>query len=117
MRKKYVVGAVAAGVTALAISNPLVAEAARLITSSDIANGTIQNTGVAVWSWPGVWGGAYTPSESDGKRIPSADFGKTFGEIDLVRDPGQAKLGFLDGHVAIVKREQMFHRLFDPRFE
>jgi hypothetical protein len=43
MRKKYVVGAVAAGVTALAISNPLVAEAARLITSSDIANGTVQS--------------------------------------------------------------------------
>lgn len=43
MRKKYVLGTVAAGVTALAVTNPLVADAARLITSADIANGTIQS--------------------------------------------------------------------------
>ncbi|HEX5988573.1 MAG TPA: hypothetical protein VFY86_18770 [Nocardioides sp.] len=43
MRKKLVAAAVVAGAAALVVSNPLVADAARLITSSDIANGTIQS--------------------------------------------------------------------------
>lgn len=43
MRKKLIAGAVVAGAAALVVSNPLVADAARLITSSDIANGTIQS--------------------------------------------------------------------------
>lgn len=43
MRKKYVAGTVAAGVAVLAVTNPVVADAARLVTSADIANGTIQS--------------------------------------------------------------------------
>lgn len=43
MQKKLVLGTVAAGVAVLAVSNPMVADAARLITSADIADGTIQS--------------------------------------------------------------------------
>jgi prepilin-type N-terminal cleavage/methylation domain-containing protein/prepilin-type processing-associated H-X9-DG protein len=72
---------------------------------------TIDNTGsFSLWGLPG------TASASDGDKIPPATYGVTQGQVDLQRDPGQAKLAFFDGHVAIVKREQMFHRLFDPRY-
>lgn len=43
MRRKLALGSAAAVVAALVVSNPLVADAARLITSADIANGTIQS--------------------------------------------------------------------------
>ena len=70
----------------------------------------ISNTGAfSVWSYSGV-------TAADGDKLPPATFGTTQGDIDLQRDPGQAKLGFFDGHVAIVKREQMFQRIFDPRY-
>lgn len=71
----------------------------------------ISNTGAF-----GVWGFPGTASAGDGNKLPSASYGVTQGDIDLQRDPGQAKLAFFDGHVAIVKREQMFHRIFDPRY-
>lgn len=75
---------------------------------------TITNNGsFGIWGYPG------TANSSDGDRTPPATFetNQTQGDIDLQRDPGQAKLGFFDGHVAIVKREALYHRLFDPRFE
>ena len=57
------------------------------------------------------------PSTTKGKQIPTdSNYGSTGGQIDLQRDPGQAKLGFIDGHVAIVKRQDMKHSLFDPRY-
>ena len=43
MRRKLVLGSAAAALAALAVANPLVADAARLITSADIANDTIQS--------------------------------------------------------------------------
>ncbi len=43
MRKKLMAGTAVAAFAALTISNPLVADAARLITSADIVNGTIQS--------------------------------------------------------------------------
>ncbi len=57
-------------------------------------------------------------STSDGRRVPPpSGYGNARGHIDLQRDPGQAKLGFFDGHVAILKREAMQFRLFDPRYQ
>jgi prepilin-type N-terminal cleavage/methylation domain-containing protein len=65
----------------------------------------------SIWSYPpGV-------STTDGNRIPPANFGLATGEIDLQRDLGQAKLGFFDGHVALVKRQDMKFSLFDPRYQ
>ena len=69
-----------------------------------------------MWGYPGVWGD-YTPNATDGERVPGEDVGNSGGHIDLTRDPGQTKLGFMDGHVAVVKRQELYHRLFDPRFE
>ena len=43
MRKKLAMGTAAAAVAALFVTNPMVAEAARMITSADIVNGTIQS--------------------------------------------------------------------------
>ena len=43
MRRKIAFGSAAAAVAALVVSNPMIADAARLITSADIANGTIQS--------------------------------------------------------------------------
>jgi type II secretory pathway pseudopilin PulG len=57
------------------------------------------------------------PSTTKGKQTPTdTNYGSTGGQIDLQRDPGQAKLGFIDGHVAIVKRQDLKHSLFDPRY-
>lgn len=77
----------------------------------------IQDTGTPIWSWPGYWGGAYTPNTTDGRKVPGPGYGTSKGQIDLERDPGQAKLGFFDGHVAIVKRVDMKHSIFDPRYQ
>ncbi len=77
----------------------------------------IQNTGIDIWGWPGVWAGNYYPNFNDGRKIPGPGYGNAKGEIDLARDPGAAKLGFFDGHVARLKREEMAHRIFDPRFQ
>lgn len=65
----------------------------------------------AIWGYPGF------VSNTDGNKIPPAGYGTTQGHIDLQRDPGQAKLGFFDGHVAILKREEMKFKLFDPRYQ
>ena len=43
MRRTLVLGTAVAGLAALAVTNPMVADAARLITSADIANDTIQS--------------------------------------------------------------------------
>ncbi len=43
MRKKLMAGTAVAAFAALTVTNPLVADAARLITSADIVNGTIQS--------------------------------------------------------------------------
>jgi hypothetical protein len=43
MQKKIALGCAAAAVTTLLVTNPMVAEAARMITSADIVNGTIQS--------------------------------------------------------------------------
>lgn len=57
------------------------------------------------------------PSTAKGKQTPTdTNYGSGGGQIDLQRDPGQAKLGFIDGHVAIVKRQDLRHSLFDPRY-
>ena len=64
-----------------------------------------------IWGYPGF------TSTTDGNKIPAPAYGKAGAQIDLQRDPGQAKLGFLDGHVAIVKRENMKFSLFDPRYQ
>jgi len=57
------------------------------------------------------------PSTSNGRLTPTdSNYGSTGGQIDLQRDPEQAKLGFIDGHVAIVKRQDLKHSLFDPRY-
>ena len=79
--------------------------------------GTIQNTGINVWSWPGAWSSSYSPSQLAGEQTPPAGYGAAGGEVDLQRDPDKAKLGFLDGHVALVKRQDLQHRLFDPRYQ
>lgn len=42
-RKKLAFGSAVAALAALAVTNPMVADAARLVTSADIANGTIQS--------------------------------------------------------------------------
>jgi prepilin-type N-terminal cleavage/methylation domain-containing protein len=60
---------------------------------------------------------AASPSTSNGNLVPTdSNYGSAGGQIDLQRDPGQAKLGFIDGHVAIVKRKELKHSLFDPRY-
>ncbi len=64
-----------------------------------------------------IWGYPSGISTVDGNRIPPATYGTGGAQIDLQRDPGQAKLGFFDGHVAIVKRENMKFSLFDPRYQ
>jgi prepilin-type N-terminal cleavage/methylation domain-containing protein len=56
-------------------------------------------------------------SAAEGNKVPQPGYGTTQGEIDMQRDPGQAKLGFFDGHVAIFKRQQMKFSLFDPRYQ
>lgn len=57
------------------------------------------------------------PSTSNGRLVPTdSNYSSKGGQIDLQRDPGQAKLGFIDGHVAIVKRKDLTHSLFDPRY-
>ena len=43
MRRNLAFGSAAAAIAALVVSNPMIADAARLITSADIANGTIQS--------------------------------------------------------------------------
>ncbi len=64
-----------------------------------------------------IWGYPPGVSSVDGNKTPPVGYGTTQGHIDLERDPGQAKLGFFDGHVAILKRQEMKFSLFDPRYQ
>jgi prepilin-type N-terminal cleavage/methylation domain-containing protein len=104
----------------------LVRSPAKQILIADIVSGenggsawaSIQNAGVnnSMWGWPGQWGG-FTPNETDGNYTPPATYGASGGEIDFMRDNGRAKVGFMDGHVAAVSREQLKHRNLDPRYD
>jgi len=71
---------------------------------------TVQDTGFdAFWI-----GGAMTDAVAT-SPLPD-NYAQQDRYLDLTRDPGQIKLGFLDGHVAILKRQQLVRRIFDPRF-
>jgi prepilin-type N-terminal cleavage/methylation domain-containing protein len=74
------------------------------------AGSTINDTGFNAY----FIGGAV--NESTGSSVPPVDYRQQNQHLDLTRDRGQTKLAFLDGHVAIVKREALYRRLFDPRF-
>lgn len=72
---------------------------------------SVQNTGFDAYSVP-----PGSVSEALGNTLLPTNYAQSARYLDLTRDPGQTKLGFLDGHVAVVKREALFRRLFDPRF-
>ena len=76
--------------------------------------GTIQSVGKggSVWAW--AWS---TPSPSDGNLTPAADYGSSWGQVDFgIRDPGRAKVSFVDGHVAVITRDQLKQSNVDPRY-
>ncbi|TVR48505.1 MAG: prepilin-type N-terminal cleavage/methylation domain-containing protein [Puniceicoccaceae bacterium] len=62
-----------------------------------------------------IWG-LPNPTEANTTRILGPNYGTSHGQIDFERDSGRAKLGFFDGHVAILTRDEMVYRLVDPRY-
>lgn len=76
--------------------------------------GQIQSVGKggSIWVWG--WGSA---SPADADLTPAADYGSGWAEIDFgIRDPGRAKVAFLDGHVAVITRDQLKQSNVDPRY-
>lgn len=90
-----------------------------VVDSNGNAHGHIWNLpavagmGPSYWDLSGNWGPV---SDSVAQQTIPDSYGSSGGQIDFSRDNGRAKIAFMDGHVAVLQRSQVYGFNLSPHF-
>ena len=68
------------------------------------------------WGWQGCWNGG-TVQEDQADWVHADTYGNSGGQIHFARHGDAAKIGFLDGHVALMKKSEFTQYMLNPNYK